>query len=133
MKKFSFLSLCSAACLCAAFFTPCAQAGEFSPEQLKKMGVFLSNFTECGFSEASRDDFVRNPRMVVRFGMCHHWMNNQKLFAPSKSCGSQKSEFDSYMKIDRKHLESSAARYLDLKFADHRSVPDENYFYDGRN
>lgn len=55
MKRswYAAASLCLAAVLLSGAGSFCA-AGEFSAAQMKKMGVFLSNFTELGLCDAVR-------------------------------------------------------------------------------
>lgn len=109
---------------------PGASAAEFSRKQMDKMGIFLSNFTECNLQNVSRRDFIENPELVVRLGICHHWVNNHKLFSQARKCGGR--TLEAGRKLDPKQVEAVAARYLDLKFSRHVSVPDFGYHYDGK-
>ncbi len=101
-----------------------ASAGEFSADQIKKMGIFLSNFTECSFTKVSKGSFVDNPEDMVRFAICHNWINNSKRFVFKKKCGAETSEFDSFAHLDPKFVAETIKKYLDYDFKEHRSSSD---------
>ena len=107
-----------------------ASAAEFTQDQMKKMGIFLSNFTECSYTKITRGSFIDNPSEMVHFAVCHNWINNQKRFNLRKNCGKEKSEGDFYAHIDPKFIRETIKKYLDYDFKEHKGY--EDYIsYDG--
>lgn len=107
-----------------------ASAAEFTADQLKKMGVFLSNFTECNYTNISKGSFIDQPGEMVHFAMCHNWINNHKIFSMRKSCGKNSEEYEVFAHLDPKALAATIKKYLDYDFKEHQSY--EDYItYDG--
>lgn len=52
----------------------------FSREELERMSVFLSNFTEIGMMRFTAEEVLHgeNPSAMVRFGIWHNYINNYK-------------------------------------------------------
>lgn len=105
-----------------------AQETKITPDaaELKRMSVFLSNFTELGFWEIDspaamgRDD-------LVRFGIMHNYINNYKSrIVPKKSDHGD-------LTIDGQWAAESVKKYFDLNLK-HGSVmeSDPPYYYDGK-
>ena len=107
-----------------------ASAAEFTQDQMKKMGIFLSNFTECSYTKITRGGFIDNPSEMVHFAVCHNWINNQKRFNLRKNCGKEKSEGDFYAHIDPKFIRETIKKYLDYDFKEHQGY-EEYISYDG--
>ncbi len=114
-----------------AWHAPCA-AGDFTPQQMKKMGVFLSNFTELCFCNVDRRDFLNplNPEMAIRFGIRHNYLNNfnTRVKRCKASCpyGS--------LAIEGKYVAESIYKYLGFKFDRHQSIKSDyiTCHYDGK-
>lgn len=110
---------------------PCA-AGEFTPAQVKKMGVFLSNFTELGFYTVDHRDFLDplHPETAIRFGIWHNYRNNfhSRIARCTASCpyGS--------LRVDGKYVTESIEKYLGFTFSGHQDVNSDfiTCHYDGR-
>ncbi|MBQ9452306.1 MAG: hypothetical protein IJU65_03305 [Desulfovibrio sp.] len=111
--------------------TPCT-AGDFTPAQIKKMGIFLSNFTELGFYNVDHRDFLDplHPEMAIRFGIWHNYRNNfnSRIKHCRESCpyGS--------LTINGKYVAESIDKYLGFSFDNHQSVSSDyiTCHYDGR-
>ncbi len=108
--------------------------------ELKKMNVFLSNFTEQGFTnfdvKAGGDDELLHmggkdaAPDLIRFGVRHNYLNNYKsriVPCPTKGC-----EHGS-LTIDGKYVVESVKKYFDLDLKN-RSVleSDPPFFFDGK-
>jgi len=113
---FAWMTALALLCILQA---PCA-AGDFTPAQMKKMGVFLSNFTELGFYNVDHRDFddPLNPEKAIRFGIWHNYTNNYN--TRIKHC-KQSCPYGSLV-IDGKYVAESVAKYLGFRFDNHRSV-----------
>lgn len=124
-------ALLASGLLAASMLPQTAAAGEFSRTTMDKMGIFLSNFTECQITAITRQGFMDDPAEVVHFGMCHDWINNHKLFSNRNKCGKETSKYNEFVHLDPKRITESAKRYLGYKFTDHQSSPDYRIAYDG--
>lgn len=95
-------------------------------DELKRMSIFLSNFTEVGFYEISD---VANLSLdeLVYFGVRHNCINNKKLI---------KQERNGMQSIDGKSVVESVKKYfaLDIKplDLDSASYSGKDYDYDGK-
>lgn len=107
-----------------------ASAGEFSAEQMKKMGIFLSNFTECNYTTISRREFIDKPDEMVNFALCHNWINNFRSFTLKNSCGKEKTDGNYFAHLDPKNVEKTVKKYLDYDFSAHQGHGDY-IVYDG--
>lgn len=124
--RLSALTLALAVLLTAG--TAGAQETKLTPDaaELKRMSVFLSNFTEIGFwdidspAEMGRED-------LIRFGIMHNYVNNFKSrIVPRKDDHGD-------LTIDGRWVAESVKKYFDLELK-HGSVleSDPPYYYDGR-
>lgn len=117
--------------LLCSWQSPCA-AGEFTPAQMKKMGIFLSNFTELGFYTVDHRDFLNplHPEMAIRFGIWHNYRNNFN--SRIKRC-KQACPYGS-LSIDGSYVTESIDKYLGFGFSNHKSVSSDyiTCHYDGR-
>ena len=128
MKKLLVVAFLLVLC---AWLQPCS-AADFTPAQMKKMGVFLSNFTELGMSTVDHRDFLDplHPENAIRFGIWHNYINNFKsrIGRCDSSCpyGS--------LRIDGKYVTESIQKYLGFKFDKHQSVNTDfiTCHYDGK-
>ena len=96
---------------------------------LKRMGVFLSNFTEVGFWDiASVGSVARED--LVRFGIQHNYINNFKSRIAKSNGTHGDPPFD--LAIAGKWVAESVKKYFDLEL-EHGSVleSDPPYYYDG--
>lgn len=108
MKRFAAAAGLAIALLSAS---PAISA-DFSPEQTKKMSVFLSNFTELGYLDFDRADILNenDPADMIRFGIWHNYVNNYKSrIAPcrTKECGWGS------LTIKGAHVRESVKKYFD--------------------
>lgn len=83
--KTALAALGFAAAVTAALPGTAVAAGDgFSKKELAKMGVFLSNFSECSV-KGTRDDIINNE--IMWFGICHDFINNDKIVSMRDRCG----------------------------------------------
>lgn len=90
-----------------------------SPSESKKLGVFLSNFTELQLykfdtNKASISD-------LIRFGIWHNYINNF-----NSRIGSSNGK----LYISKSYVEESILKYFNIKFKDHRNI--QNFKYNGK-
>lgn len=132
MKKHLFIPILCAFLLCALAACPApGMAGDFTPAQMKKMGIFLSNFTELSFYNVDVRDFVDplHPEKAIRFGIWHNYVNNFRSRCghcdPSCPYGS--------LVMDAKYVTESVEKYLGFGFTRHQSVQTDfiTAHYDG--
>ena len=102
-------------------------ASAFTPDQLKKMSVFLSNFTEVYLMQYPNDS---GPEELVLFGIRHNYINNYK--SRIQSCTTPQCEWGSAV-IDAKYVRESVKRYFDIDLAAFLNIDNEygKYIYDG--
>ena len=93
-----------------------AAGSHYDKKTLKKMGVFLSNFTECFVYNNTRENMIKHPENIISFGICHNY---------DDKCA------NGTMMIDRKFINESSRRYLNYDLKEFMSV--ENGYYDGHN
>ena len=86
--KSAIAALGLAAAVSAALPGTAAAAGDgFSKKELARMGVFLSNFSECSV-KGTREDIIKNE--IRCFGICHDFINNDKIVSMRDYCGDNK-------------------------------------------
>ncbi|MDR6720889.1 hypothetical protein [Paenibacillus sp. 2003] len=90
-----------------------------SPSESKKMGVFLSNFTELQLYKFDSEKV--NNSELIRFGIWHNYINNF-----SSRIGSVNGK----LYISKSYVEASILKYFSIKFKDHRTT--QNFKYNGR-
>lgn len=102
---------------------------EVTADALKRMGVFLSNFTELGFMNFKKDAVGRED--LIRFGIWHNYRNNYK--SRIAACGVKDCPHGSLV-IDGKYVGESIKKYFAIDFKEHGSVmaSDPPYYYDGK-
>lgn len=131
MNKFSLIlalmimtvfSLTAAAIACAQSGTKMAA----TEAELKRMSVFLSNFTELGFWDIDSPAAMAREDLV-RFGIRHNYINNFK----SRIINKKTQHGD--LAIEAKWVAESVKKYFDLELK-HASVleSDPPFFYDGK-
>jgi hypothetical protein len=100
-----------------------------SAADLKRLGTFLSNFTEQGFWNVSRADISREDQ--IRFGVRHNYINNFKTRV--KQCKVKGCEYGALV-IDPKHVSESVKKYFNINLTKHDSVADADppIHYDGK-
>ncbi len=124
--------------LCCALQAVNVQAAT-SQAQLKKMSIFLSNFTELGFlnfdvNEDGADDKLHlgdpSSPELIRFGIWHNYVNNYK--SRIKPCPTKGCEHGSLV-IDAKYVGESVKKYFDINLK-HHSVDQSQppYYFDGK-
>lgn len=104
-----------------------AAESSFSSAELKRMSVFLSNFSEQGLTNFTAAQILEAtpPRDAIRFGIWHNYINNYKsrIATCSKGCEG------SCMVIDGRYVTETLKKYFGegVKL---QSVP--GYRYDGK-
>ena len=128
MKKIIFLLLVM---IVVVIFTACTFAAEtkvnVKADELKRMSVFLSNFTELGFYDFETETVGREE--LIRFGIWHNYINNFK--SRIVQCKVKDCEYGS-LTIDSKYVEESLKKYFALDFKDHGNIPEPRSHYDGK-
>ena len=134
------LMLALAAVLCPGPRPARADAGGFGTAELKRMGTFLSNFTELGFldfdvEKSGGDETLHlgapeNAADLIRFGIRHNYVNNFK--SRIKPCPVKGCKHGSLV-MDAKFAAESVRKYFDLDLK-HRSVADADppFHFDGK-
>ena len=127
MKKYGVFAVCILALFCAS--AALAAPGE---KQIKAMSLFLSNFTELGFMEASTEEMAKpeNYPDLVRFGVWHNYINNFKSRIERNDAKSQK---HGDVRIKASWVEESVLKYFGLKIKADKSVEQvyPPYHFDG--
>lgn len=112
-----------------------AAGSHYDKKTLKKMGVFLSNFTECFVYNNTRENMIKHPENIISFGICHNYVNNFRgRFVEVPGCTVSSTDdkcANGTMMIDRKFINESSRRYLNYDLKEFMSV--ENGYYDGHN
>lgn len=138
MKR-SFGVFCVAAVLALLTLAGAAAAAPFGKEEMKRMSVFLSNFTELGFYDfdvKEKSDealYLGGPDSfpdLIRFGIRHNYINNFK--SRVKSCKVKNCEHGS-LTIEGKFVQESVKKYFDLDLKNQSVMEsDPPYFFDGK-
>ena len=116
-------------------------AAEKPGGEIKRMSIFISNFTEVGLYDFdvyddSEDDSVlhlgapENVGELIRFGIEHNVINNPK--TRIKKCEIKNCEHGAYT-IDGKFVTESVRKYFDMPL-ENQSLLDSSpsYYYDGK-
>lgn len=111
---------------------PRGEAKGFSAAELKRMGIFLSNFTEIGYMNFSAEDFLNgdDPADIIHFGIRHNYINNFK--SRIALCKNRNCEWGALV-IHGKYVKESIKKYFGADFSNLVSVTDRDlpYYYDG--
>jgi hypothetical protein len=111
-----------------------------SAEEIKRMSVFLSNFTELGFMNFDiradgSDDLLHMGATgaapdLIRFGIMHNYINNYK--SRIAKCKTKNCEWGSLV-IEGKYVAESVKKYFDINLKNQSvTESDPPYFYDGK-
>ena len=107
-----------------------SHAADYSADDCKKMGVFLSNFTELGFLNVDYAYMTeaQNPDMI-RFGIRHNYINNFK--SRIEMC--ENCKWGS-LRIDGKYVQDTLKKYLDYDLKQLFTVENSDpvYHFDGK-
>lgn len=103
-----------------------------SEDEIRAMGIFLSNFTELGFMDVNVEDMSHpdNYPDLVRFGVFHNYINNFKSrIQPNKDNPGDMGD----LRIKAAHVEESIQKYFGIKIKADRSVDqsDPPFFFKG--
>ena len=114
-------------------FASCAPAAlvELKPgaDELKRMSVFLSNFTEVGFFEIEDVSWLTGDDLVY-FGIRHNYINNFK--SRIRPCKVKNCPYGS-MTIEAKWVAESVKKYFDIDFKHHDDAEEPlKAHYDGK-
>lgn len=94
---------------------------------LSKMNLFLSNFTELGFDNITREGLSREK--LIHFGIWHNYLNNFK----SRIVPCKKDCKNGDLLIDGKFVAESIRKYFGIDFDAHGTVEGEmRFFFDGK-
>ncbi|MBS1186010.1 MAG: hypothetical protein H6R04_28 [Burkholderiaceae bacterium] len=88
-----------------------------SPEEIKKLNIFLSNFSEV-FMQPFTSSNLNNSEMI-RFSVAHNYQNRERLF--------EKLPDDAKVRIKASHVAESAQKYFGRKIAQHQSAGEYEY------
>ena len=128
MKKYGILAVC----VLALFVTGCAWAAP-SDRELKAMSLFLSNFTELGFTDVVTEEMVKpdNYPDLVRFGIMHNYVNN---FKSRIEANKESAREHGDVRIGASWVEESVLKYFGLNVKADKSVDqsDPPYYFDGK-
>jgi len=140
MKKILFGILILALVLTSAPVAAAETKLKPGAAELKKMSVFLSNFTELFFNNFDVETGGSDERThlgdkgnmveLINFGVMHNYINNFKSrIAPDKT----RKGVSAYYVIDGKYVAESVKKYFDLDVK-HQDVNEEGlvYDYDGK-
>ena len=138
MRRCVWAAFCALAVFCLVL-PGAAAAAPFGKDEMKRMSVFLGNFTELGYYELDLEEegdgtlHLGGPDAapdLIRFGIGHNYINNFK--SRVKKCAEKDCEHGS-LTIEGKFVQESVKKYFDLEL-ENRSVMDSDppYFFDGR-
>ncbi len=103
------------------------EANTFSQNDRKKMGVFLSNFTEIGVNNFSVKELIASKDItaLLNFGIYHNYVNNftKRIVKCQKDCP------HGGFKIPAKYVQESLKKYLDYDLTSFSSTA--QFHYDG--
>ncbi len=104
-------------------FSTVSLSHAFSQSTMKRMGIFLSNFTEQGMYNFNAKDVLNenNPRQMIRFGIWHNYINNFK--SKIRQSGNK-------LSIDGKFVKETIKKYFNYNIK--RLVSVGRFHYDGR-
>ena len=125
MSTIKRFTVCILACpLVFCLFAGTALGAGFSKYDMKRMGFFLSNFTELHMYTFDAATVSRDA--LISFGILHNDTNNyQSRIAP---CTAEDCPHGS-LSIDAAYVTESIKKYFGVDFKDHASVkPDFNYY-----
>ena len=115
--------------ICAFAFVMflCGTSFGASQSEMKKMSVFISNFTEVGMRQIDADYI--SDRELAFFGIWHNWHNNFK--SRIQKCPDKNCPYGGYI-IDKKYVAESVEKYFDAEL-NHQSTEDPRHgHYDGK-
>ena len=96
-----------------------ASAAQFGKDEMRRMSVFISNFTEVGLYDFDLDDAAPD---LIRFGIRHNYINNFK--TRIKKCKEKNCKHGS-LTLDGKFVQESVKKYFDLDLKN-QSVTDSD-------
>lgn len=133
-KKFFPLLLVLSLLVCACGIVSAAGAQKgYSAADLKRMSVFLSNFTELGYMNFDAEEFTDEtaPDDMIRFGIWHNYINNFK--SRISRCKKKDCTFGSLV-IDGKYVTESIKKYFDVDYKKLASVTESDipFHFDGK-
>ena len=104
---------------------------EFSKDTMKKMEVFVSNFTECFFNNTTREEMTADNEKLVNFAMCHLNVNAWKSsYIPLPECLNSQKGMCAYgqFKVSSDKVARVIKKYLDYDMKKFAST--EYYHYE---
>lgn len=113
MRKLILFILAALFAVAVALPSQLLAAEGFSKDTMKRMGTFVSNFTELGMYNLPDAQNLPDEQ-YAEFGVMHEWLNNNSRFKMGK---------DGMASIEASHIENAVMRYFGKKITAHRSVP----------
>ena len=110
----TFKHIACSALLGAVLIAPAAAASDFTADEMKRMSVFLSNFTEVGFFDIEAAEFLSGADKLnmLHFGIRHNYINAFKRTV--KPCTDQNCPYGE-LTMDCSHVNAAFMRYFDYK------------------
>ncbi|MGE9986604.1 hypothetical protein ACQRA4_13250 [Desulfovibrio sp. SGI.169] len=108
----------------------------FSAAEMKRMSVFLSNFTELGMLDFTAEDVLNTekPYDMIRFGIWHNFINNPKRIKP---CATPECQWGTQT-MECSYVKDSLQRYFGYNLRQCLSAahpnsgsPSDKYHFDG--
>ena len=129
LKNILFSGLLGASLLAPAS----GHAADFTADEMKRMSVFLSNFTEIGFFDLDAKQFLsgNDTFNMLHFGICHNYVNAFKRTV--KPCANPACPYGE-LTMDCSHVNAAFMRYFDYapKQCIHDEASEEYAHFDGK-
>ena len=133
MRRIVFVRLVCAVAASLVLVGAALAAKAPTKKELDAMSLFLSNFTELGFMDASAEAIADpdNYADAVRFGVGHNYLNNRKSRIVANKKGA---DVNGDMSIEAKFVEESVEKYFGVKVRADKSADDGEpaYHFDGK-
>ena len=122
------MALASALMLTLTVLAAGAALAAPSREEMKRMGIFISNFTEVGLFNIDIRSIESDE--LIHFGIWHNYINNRK--STIKKCMDRRCEYGD-LTVSGSSVAASIRRYFDRGIK-HHSVDGSDFstFYDGK-
>ncbi|MBS1169672.1 MAG: hypothetical protein H6R01_590 [Burkholderiaceae bacterium] len=101
----------------AALPQPSGKTRNTSPEEIKKLNIFLSNFSEVFMQPFTSRSL--NDAQLIQFAVAHNYQNREKLF--------EKFPDGEKARLKEKHVAESARKYFGRNITKHQSAGDYTY------
>ncbi len=109
--------LLSLFCVNSVFSQNSGKQLKLSPQEIKMLNTFLSNFSEVSLEPFTGENL--NDKELIRFGVDHNYRNNEKLFV--------KSGKENQVKIKESYVDESVKKFFGRKIQKHQSAEGIEY------